>query len=272
MDMHAQLMLNPLWDFLFAFLILATGLLYWSENRRQKVISAVRQLLFYLGLALIFILLVGPIAHKAVNVFWIHMIQHIMLMMLISPLLVLGSPVKLFLNSRKTWLQKPLQKLSENFLVRQLFRAQVGFVLFLTVLIVTHFSPLANAGMMNSNIHVVELILFLIGGFIYYYSVMEGNPQPYPTPYSHRVISLFAMMFPETMVGFFLCSGNRLLHSLPHFMNNSMGLSDQHRGGAIMWAMGMLIDSMWIVLATRDWFENEKRLGEDENDLIRTTT
>jgi cytochrome c oxidase assembly factor CtaG len=55
-------------------------------------------------------------------------------------------------------------------------------------------------------------------------------------------------------------------------MNNSMGLSDQHRGGAIMWAMGMLIDSMWIVLATRDWFENEKRLGEDENDLIRTTT
>jgi cytochrome c oxidase assembly factor CtaG len=46
----------------------------------------------------------------------------------------------------------------------------------------------------------------------------------------------------------------------------SMGLSDQHKGGAIMWAMGMLIDTIWIVLAARDWFINEKFLSDSEGE------
>ena len=267
--MNHQLTLNPLWDLFFTLILSSVAYLYWKENKVQRTVSQLRQGLFYSGIFLMAIILIGPIAHQAVNNFWIHMVQHIMLMMLISPLLVLGSPMKLFLNSERRWLKNSLHLLSENIVIRQLFRAPVGFVIFLVVLIATHFSPLANAGMMNSNIHVLELILFIVGGFIYYYSVMEGNPQPFPTPYSHRVISLFAMMFPETMVGFFLYSGNRLLHSLPDSMSNSMGLADQHRGGAIMWALGMLIDSMWIVLATRDWFENEKMLGEEENESLR---
>jgi len=45
-----------------------------------------------------------------------------------------------------------------------------------------------------------------------------------------------------------------------------MGLKDQHNGGAIMWAMGMLIDTVWIVLAARDWFVNEAKLAEEEDE------
>jgi cytochrome c oxidase assembly factor CtaG len=92
--------------------------------------------------------------------------------------------------------------------------------------------------------------------------VLEGNPKPYQVPYFARVLSLFAMMLPETMTGFFLYSGNKLLHSLPSDMSNMKGMSEQHTGGAIMWAMGMLIDAMWIVLAARDWFNNERELSE----------
>jgi hypothetical protein len=33
-----------------------------------------------------------------------------------------------------------------------------------------------------------------------------------------------------------------------------------------MWAMGMLIDAIWIVLAARDWFNNEKYLAELEDE------
>ncbi len=186
--------------------------------------------------------------------------------MLISPLIVLGSPFKLLLSSTNSQAGRLGAVLARNILVRQLFKAEVGFGIFLTVLVLTHFSPLANAGMQNSNIHSLELILFLVGGVIYYYPVIEGNPQPYPVPYSKRVLSLFAMMLPETMTGFFLYSGNRVLHSLPHHTSMSMGLKDQHTGGAIMWAMGMLIDSMWIVLAARDWFENERLLAEAEDE------
>ncbi len=190
------------------------------------------------------------------------MIQHVGLMMLIAPLLVLGSPIKVALSSRFPIPRKIFIAVAHNALVRQLFRPQVGFAIFLLVLITTHFSPLANAGMRDPNIHVLELLLFLIGGFIYYYPVLEGNPHPFHVPYFVRVLSLFAMMLPETMTGFFLYSGNSLLHDIPSTVTKQMAMSEQHAGGAIMWAMGMLIDATWIASAAYDWFANEKRMSE----------
>ena len=258
--------LNPLWDLFFGGVLLGIGLWYFTERQARTSISTIRQILFYLGLTLAMALLVGPIPHRAITTFWVHMIQHIGLMMLISPLLVLGAPISVASNSKYSRVRRALHSIGGNGFIRALFKPQIGFGIFLAVLIGTHFSPLANLGMTNPNAHCLELALFLIGGFIYYYPVMEGNPHPFHVPYAHRVISLFAMMLPETMVGFFLYSGNRVLHSLPSTTTMKMGLADQHQGGAIMWAMGMLIDTIWIVLAARDWFANEQLLAEAENE------
>ena len=258
--------LNPIWDLFFAILLLGSGAWYISESAARRSISVIRQICFISGLTLSFILLVGPVPHAAIRTFWVHMIQHIGLMMLISPLLVLGAPITVATASKHAKVRSAVQQIGSISLIRVLFKPQVGFAIFLTVLIGTHFSPLANLGMTNPNAHCLELILFLLGGFIYYYPVMEGNPHPFIVPYSMRVISLFAMMLPETMVGFFLYSGNRVLHSLPKHTTMQMGLADQHRGGAIMWAMGMLIDTIWIVLAAKDWFANEQLLAEEEDE------
>ena len=259
--------LNPLWDAFFGLSLLGIGYWYLSEKAARSSISILRQICFMAGLLLTFVLLVGPIPHLAVRIFWVHMIQHIGLMMLISPLLVLGAPVTVALASKRVRVVTAVNAIGNNRAVRTLFKPQVGFAIFLVVLIGTHFSPLANWGMTNPNAHCFELMLFLLGGFIYYYPVMEGNPHPFFVPYSLRVISLFAMMLPETMVGFFLYSGNRVLHSLPAHTSMKMGLADQHQGGAIMWAMGMLIDTIWIVLAAKDWFAHEQLLAEEEDEL-----
>lgn len=263
--MEAAVKLSPVWDLFFAASISGVGYWYWSEKVARAAVSKTRQALFYFALGLTAIALVGPIPHYAVRLFWVHMIQHIGLMMLISPLLVLGSPIRVASQSKHPRLVQTLHTLGNNKVFNQIFKAQVGFALFLIVLIATHFSPLANLGMTNPNMHCVELMLFLFAGIVYYYPVMEGNPHIYFVPYSTRVISLFAMMLPETMVGFFLYSGNRVLHSLPSTTSMSMGLADQHKGGAIMWAMGMLIDTLWIVLAAKDWFANEKQLADEED-------
>jgi len=256
------LSLNPAWD--LAFLLLLGGLAIWyrSEELARTSVSKMRQFLFYLGLGLALVLLVGPLPHLAVKNFTAHMVQHVGLMMLIAPLIVIGSPIKVALNSKSQKVKNFVRTIGRNLLIRQLFRPEVGFVIFLVTLISTHFSPLADAGMTNSNIHVLELFMFLIGGFIYYYPVLEGNPKPFQVPYFARVLSLFAMMLPETMTGFFLYSGNKLLHSLPSDMSNMKGMSEQHSGGAIMWAMGMLIDAIWIALAVSDWIKNEKEISE----------
>ena len=254
--------LNPFWDIAFSLLILSIAWWYRSEGPERLGVSQARRTLFYSGLSLAFIVLVGPIPHLAVRIFAFHMVQHVSLMMLIAPLLILGSPAKVLLGSRKPVIAKSARALANNFLFRQLFRPEVGFLLFLTTLILTHFSPLANAGMVNSNIHSLTLLLFLISGSIYYLPVLTGNPSPYPASYATRVLSLFVMMLPETMTGFFLYSGNHLLHDHLATTSGATALNDQHAGGAIMWAMGMLVDAIWIALAVTEWFANEKLLGD----------
>ena len=209
-------MLNISWEIIFTSALFAKITWYWSEEPSRLGISKLRQMLFYVGMVLALLLLVGPIAHKAIYKFQFHMVQHIGLMMLIGPLIVIGSPIKVAYDSKYPFIRKLIRSLGRNILIKQLFRAEVGFVIFLTILILTHFSPLANAGMVDPNIHEFELILFLIGGFIYYYPVLEGNPKPFHVPYFTRVLSLFAMMLPETMTGFFLYSGNHILHELPN--------------------------------------------------------
>jgi cytochrome c oxidase assembly factor CtaG len=260
----SDMRLNLLWDFFFATVLLGKSIWYFIEKPSRLGVSKFRQGFFYLGMSLALILLVGPVAHAALNKFQYHMIQHIGLMMLISPLIVLGSPIKVAYESNFGLVKSVIRKIGGNILVKQLFRAEVGFVIFLAVLISTHFSPLANAGMVNPNIHELELILFLVGGFIYYYPVLEGNPQPFHVPYFARVLSLFAMMLPETMTGFFLYSGNHVLHHLPKTVSRETGLLQQHTGGAIMWALGMVIDAIWIALAVSEWIKSEKRLFGDE--------
>lgn len=258
--------LSWLWDLFFSGLLVYLLFSYRSAISHARIsISRGRQALFHLGLALLAIVLVGPIPHLAVRIFTIHMIQHISIMMLISPLLILGGlPQSLYFDL--SFLGAGIRKLTKIQAFRYLFKAETGFAIFLATLLATHFGPLANAGMRNPNFHIFELMLFLAGGLIYYYSVMSGNPQPFPINYPIRVVSLFAMMLPETMTGFFLYSGNRVLHSLPSGMSMGSGLKDQHNGGAIMWAMGMLIDTIWIATSVREWFKYEESKPEEAAD------
>jgi cytochrome c oxidase assembly factor CtaG len=123
--------------------------------------------------------------------------------------------------------------------------------------------------MKNGNIHSLELIIFLVAGLIYYYPLMSGTPMPFYVAHPIRLTSLFAMMVPETMTGFFLYSSSRLLHDIPSMPGMNMAqsasaLNDQRIGGSLMWSMGMLIDAGWLALTARDWFVHERDLEEEE--------
>lgn len=246
------------WHAGFAASLLAAGFWY-ARGAKAAGITRGRQTAFFAALGLAGVVLVGPLPLLAVQYFWAHMVQHILLMMLISPLAVLGSPGRVVVEVHR--LPERLPRLRS---LAFLCRPVVGFAIFFTVLIATHFSPLANAGMVEANIHSLELVLFLAGGLIYYYPLFEGNPTPFPIPHPVRVASLFLMMIPETMTGFFMYASSGLLHDVRH--HESMGafdpLYDQQLGGALMWSLGMIIDTVWVVVAAVEFFAAEKLKGE----------
>jgi len=100
---------------------------------------------------------------------------------------------------------------------------------------------------------------------IYYYPLLSANPGPRRIPYGLRAASLFTMMFPETMTGFFIYASNYLLYPYYGRVHRPFGpspITDQQLGGALMWAGSMLIDSVWVIIAVVDWLRSEGRLAE----------
>ena len=75
--------LSIIWDIYFALCIVAMGIWYWLEDRSE--ISKIRQTLYYFALFLLTIVLVGPVAHNAINYFWVHMVQHLSLIHISEP-------------------------------------------------------------------------------------------------------------------------------------------------------------------------------------------
>ncbi len=265
--------LNPLWDLGFALVIVATA--RWYRDAAQRAgIARWRRRTFAGGLIGLALITVGPIAHAAVDNFWIHMVQHVAIMMLLSPALVLGAPVAAA-HGAGGRVGDAIERIVGSAPMRLLLRPRVGWVVFAGTVIATHYSPLADAAMGNSSVHSLVIVLYLVAGLIYYLPLMDGNPLPVSVPHAVRFGSLLAMMVPETMTGFFMYVSTRMLHALPPGatsaampdMAGMAPLTDQRIGGAIMWGVGMLIDATWVAVAMRDWMADERRRAEADDAL-----
>jgi cytochrome c oxidase assembly factor CtaG len=218
------------------------------------------------GLALCWLVLLGPVGALDDTFFWAHMVQHLALMMLIAPLLLLGSPVLLLLRAsspavRRTWVLPVLRSRALTTLTRPL----VGWLLFAGVLVGTHFSPFYEFSLEHPLVHeYVEHSLYLGVALIYYYPLLPGNPGPRKVPYNLRALSLFSMMFPETLSGFFLYATTHVLYPYYSHVQRPFGpvpLDDPQLGGALMWGGSMIVDSLWVTLAVLAWLRSEVRLA-----------
>jgi putative copper resistance protein D len=218
---------------------------------------------FLSGLGVCWLALLGPIGAWDDVFFWSHMVEHIMLTMLVAPLLLLGSPVLLLLRVsspavRRRWLVRVLRGRA----VRVLTNPVVGWALFAAILLGVHFSPFYEYALTHPPVHnYVEHPLFLFGAMVFYYPLLDGNPQPRQVPHWARVVSLGLMMAPEAMTGFFIYASSHVLY--PYYLTvarpfGPTPLTGQQLGGALMWGGSMVLDAGWVMFAVVGWLRAEQ--------------
>lgn len=224
-----------------------------------------RTVSFVSGLALAWVVLLGPVGAYDDTFFWAHMTQHVLLMMVVAPLLVLGSPVLLVLRLASPDIRRRrLVPLLRSRTVHALSSPVGTWVFFAAVVVGTHFSPFYNLALAHLWIHrFVEHPVYLGAALLYYYPLLDRQARRRLPP-GGRILSLLLMMVPEAMTGFFIYASGFVMY--PHYLTVSRpfgpgALTDQQLGGALMWAGGMVIDAAWICLATRDWLRAEERKG-----------
>ena len=229
---------------------------------------ALRTLSFLLGIGLLAVAYLGPFETLAHTYFWAHMSQHLIVMMLAAPFIVLSCPVALIVlattGRTRAAIIRGLRSPVGLFLVNPVFT----WVLFATVLIGSHVTPVMEWVLQDHDaMAYVERPMYLIAALLFYYPLIGNDmcarrPRP-----AHRLLSLGLMMIPETALGAVIFLAPVTLYPSYVASTTAVGadpLVDQQLAGALMWAITMVIDSVWMMVAAVEWWRSEERQTELE--------
>jgi len=220
--------------------LLALEYLYLRAMLKAGENSTKKQRRYFLaGLATIAFAVCTPFGTHSAILFWCHMVQHVSLMMIAGPLLVLGTPSTFHPKNR---------------IFETLTNPVFSWIVYATVMVGVHLPGPHVFIMERPWVHNwVEVPLYFTVAYLFYFNLLDRNLSGRRVSPAMSVIALFLMMVPETLTGFFI-------YVTPHSLYQGMfTLDDQRRGGSIMWSGGMIIDAIWIAFAVFHWIKSEER-------------
>jgi len=237
------------WQFapiITAFAVVAAALYLWGVLRVRRRHPArpwplYRTALFLGGLAIVVIATESGIGSYDDVLFWDHMVQHLLLLMVAPPLLVVGQPATLLLHASRNPLHTWSKRVLRSRVLAAITWPPFGVALYVGVIVGTHLTGFMNLVETNSAVHDAEHALYLIAGYLYFLPLIGREPIRWKVSYPSRIFLLFIAMPVDAFTGLVLGSESR--NPFPGLAENRPGwapspLSDVHIGGAVMWVGG----------------------------------
>ena len=221
-----------------------------------------RPAFFLLGLAAIAIALQSGIERYDTTLFSVHMVQHVILIFLAAPAIVLGAPITLILRVatpqvRRRWILPILHAR----VVRVIGHPLVAWLLFTGVMWGTHFSPLFDAALENAWVHDMEHVLYLASSMLFWWPMVGRDPSPWRMGHPSRLLFMFVEMPFNSFLGVAILFSGTVLY--PHYATTGRlwgptPLEDQQAAGAIMWGLGDAGFLLALLLATAAWMRHDE--------------
>lgn len=198
-----------------------------------------RELSFYSGVVLTFVVLARPFDGWAGTWLSAHMAQHIVLMTVVPPLVVLGRPWP------RMWLPFPLAArravggaLSRSPSFRHgggfLKRPPVALAVQSAAVGVWHVPQLYDAAARSEWIHVLQHVSFVAPALVFWGALFETPPVRARIDHLHRSIWFAAAMVPGWILAIVLAFASAPLYTV------YPSLTDQQLAAGIMWVPGSL--------------------------------
>jgi len=250
--------LTTIWDWEPTVLIGCADLLiaYWLCARPLTG----RAWLFGGGVLVLALALLSPLDTLGdTYLFCAHMVQHLLLILVVPPMLLLGVPPQ-------TW-TRLLRWAPASRLERRLARPPQSWVLGIGTLWLWHAPVLYDLAVANEGIHVVQHLSFLVTATIFWWPVL--------TPLARRRLALpptfaylIAAAFASGILGVIITFAAPGLYPAYRHPIDSLGILplirgqwgvsyalDQQLGGLVMWATGGPIYLLACLWALAHWFQ-----------------
>ncbi len=245
----------------FALLVLAAvlgfGIWYlqsvWALSARGRSWGAGRTVSFLAGLIALDVALQSPVATLTMGYFQAHVIQHLLLMVVAPPLLAMGAPMTLALQTseRATKVRllgvlnsRPFRLLTHPLPVWILYYFSM-FAFFLTFAL----------GFAMTHMWVMDLvnIVFLFASALFWWPVVGVDPIPHwKMSHGTRMVNLLIGVPIESFLALALLTSTRPAATM-------YSLSSTHAGAGILWMGAELLTFIALVPVFVQWVHSEQR-------------
>jgi putative membrane protein len=254
----------PSWSIPLAatFALVITVLLYlrgWLHLRAvcPTAISGRRLSIFMCGVMSVAVAVNPPVATMDHQLLFMHMVQHLLLMAIAPPLILLGAPFLSVPHGLPSSLFRfapgpllhwvPMQSL-----VRLITSSPFCWLSATAVLIGWHFPKAFGLGMQSESWHAIQCASFLATGVLFWMPVIESGPEP-RSPHWSIPFYLFLGTLPCDALSAFLTFCGRVVY--PHYLHaerplNISALQDQESAGALMWVSVTFVYLIPAVITT----------------------
>ena len=213
-----------------------------------------REVSYYLGVALAFVVLEPPFDGWADTYLAAHMSQHIVLMTVVPPLVVYGRPWP------RLWLPFPVEArraVGGALAGSRVFRSTGGFLsrppiaLALQSLMVAvwHVPQLYDAAVRSQAVHVFEHVCFVAPSLVFWGALLDAPPVRARIDYLKRAGWYTAAMVPSWILAIVIAFARTPIYTEYHSM------TDQQLGAGVMWVPGSLTYFVAAFLAFYRWLE-----------------
>jgi cytochrome c oxidase assembly factor CtaG len=262
------------WDWSFdppLVLVIDLALFYWVGNRRtvtperKRSTQRWRSACFYAALAVLAIALASPIERLSAQLFWVHMIQHVLLLVVAAPLFIVASPwIRLWrclpLDARR-WLARGLgqgrRTAPLRLISRALGRPVASFVAFSVVLLAWHVPALFDATLRSGTLHALEHTLFFCTALMFWKQVIPSPPLRTRLLAPQRVVYSIGGMIVSWVLAVVLALAPHPLYSFyAHLASRPGGISamaDQQLAAGIMWVPGSVTFLIVVFVYVHRW-------------------
>jgi putative copper resistance protein D len=196
------------------------------------------------------------------DLFSIHMLQHVLIMDVAAPFLLLGAPLTLLLRAstpevRRRWVLPVLHSRVVRFISFPVF----AWVTFTVVLWISHYSGLYEEALVNDWVHRGEHLIYLVAALLFWWQAIGIDPAPWRMPYPIRIMYVFLLMPQMAWLGLAFYGSDHVIYA--HYANivrtwGPSPLTDQQTAGVIMWLIGDMISMGWLAYLIARWVKHEE--------------
>ena len=221
-----------------ALVVCGAAATLYALGRRGRV-RTWREVSFYSGVLLTLIVLEPPFDRWADRWLSVHMAQHVVLMTVVPPLVVLGRPWP------RLWLVLPLAARrsaggalagSRAFRAvgRTVMRPAVALALQTTAIAVWHVPQLYDAAVRSESVHVFEHVCFVAPALVFWGALLDAAPVRTRLDHLRRSMWFAAAMVPGWILAIVLAFASAPVYKV------YPSITDQQLAAGVMWVPGSL--------------------------------